>query len=278
MDSLLYCSEKAAPFGSAQYYVLLWQAPTLRAQMLAVLALRQELLDIPARVSDGQLALTKLNWWREEIARAARGVAQHPVSVALQPLLANATLTAAELTLMCDAIELLLQTGRLVDETSLEAYCQHIGALPWQLTARLAAPTLVEGQRYAGKIGAGLQLLEMLQHLVAEAQRGVIFAPISMLERHELPVEQLVKAVADERFIALARDMLARSRECFAEARQSMSGRVPAALRYLTAAMAMGEATMSELERAGLASLATQRLTLTPVRKLLIAWKCRWFA
>lgn len=278
MDSLLYCSEKVAPFGSSHYYALLWQPPKIRARMLAVLALRQELLDIPARVSDGQLALTKLNWWRDELGRASRGVAQHPVSSGLQPLLGEAQIALPELTSMCDGIEMLLHTGRLQDEPSLQTFCQQLGGRPWQLTARIAAPGFDSGQVYAGEIGVGLQLLETLQNLVAEAQRGMILAPTSMLERHNLPVDRLASATPDEHFVALAADWLAKSRSALLAARQSLPGRVPAELRYLAALSAIANATAKELERTGLASLANQRISLTPVRKLLLAWKSRWFA
>ncbi len=278
VDSLLYCSEKVAPFGSSNYYALLWQAPKTRTRMLAVLALRQELLDIPARVSDGQLALTKLNWWRDELARAARGVAQHPVSSGLQPLLGESLLSLPELTSICDGVEMLLHTGRLQDEAALMKFCSLTGGLPWQLTARIAAPGDASGLAYAEQIGVGLQLLETLQNLVAEAQRGMILAPTSMLERHNLPVERLSSAEPDEHFVALAEDMLARSQSALLAARQQLPGRVPAALRYLAALAAMANATATELERSGLDSLASQRLSLTPVRKLLLAWKSRWFA
>lgn len=277
VDSLLYCSEKVAPFGSSNYYALLWQAPKTRARVLAVLALRQELLDIPARVSDGQLALTKLNWWREELARAARGVAQHPVSNGLQPLLGESLLSLAELTSMCDGIEMLLHTGRLHDEAALLAFCRLTGGLPWQLTARIAAPGDVSGLAYAEQVGVGLQLLDAMQILVVEAQRGMILAPTSMLERHGLPVERLASAEPDEHFVALAKDMLTRSKSTLLAARQQFPGQVPAALRYLVALAAMANATMKELERSGLESLTSQHLSLTPVRKLLLAWKSRWF-
>lgn len=278
MDSLLYCSEKVAPFGSSHYYALLWQPPKIRARMLVVLALRQELLDIPARVSDGQLALTKLNWWRDELGRAARGVAQHPVSSGLQPLLGEELITLPELMSMCDGIEMLLHTGRLQDEPALQTFCQQLGGQPWQLTARIAAPGSDSGQVYAAQVGVGLQLLEILQNLVAEAQRGMILAPVSMLERHSVPVDRLASATSDEHFIALAADLLAQSRAALLSARQHLPGRVPAELRYLAALSAMANATAKELERSGLASLANQRISLTPVRKLLLAWKSRWFA
>lgn len=278
VDSLLYCSEKVAPLGSSNYYALLWQVPKNRARMLAVLALRQELLDIPARVSDGQLALTKLNWWRDELGRAARGVAQHPVSSALQPLLGESLLSSAELTSMADGIEMLLHTGRLQDERALDEFCRLTGGLPWQMTARIAAPGAGPGFAYAEQIGVGLQLLETVQNLAAEAQRGMILAPISMLERHNLPVERLASTEPDEHFVALAADMLGRSCSALLVARQCLPGRVPAELRYLAALAAIANATIKELERAGLDTLASQRISLTPVRKLLLAWKSRWFA
>jgi len=273
VDSLLYCSEKVAPFGSSHYYALLWQPPKIRARMLVVLALRQELLDIPARVSDGQLALTKLNWWRDELRRTAGGVAQHPVSQVLRPVLQSRPQLSAGMASMCDGIEMLLQTGRINDEAAFGLMNQRLGGCAWQLAAELAGAQEPAELRFAAEAGCGLHLLETLQQLRPAAQRGLVLVPVSVLQRHNLPVEQVAAGNGGDAFVALATEMIAAVRTHFALARAQLKGRLPRRLRVVLSAMCIAEATIREIERDGLQYLQQRRISLTPVRKLWLAWK-----
>lgn len=273
MDAVQYCLDKAAPLGSNAYYALLWLPPAAKAQVVALLALRQELLDIPAKVSDGQLGLTKLNWWRDEIRRTAAGSAQHLVSMVLQPLLAERADMVAELRRMSDGIELLLQTGRINDDQALQLLCHQLGATPWKLAAQIVATCSPAEAGYAAAIGDGLHLLEMLQQLSHAAQRGLVLAPVSMLQRHGLTVERLAAGDGGAEFAALAAEIGAAVRAHFALARAQLAGRTPRALRFLAAEMKMAEATLGEIERDGLANLQQRRISLTPLRKLWISWK-----
>ena len=153
MDGIQYCRDKVAPLGSNAYYCLLWLPPAEAGGVLAALALRQELLDLPEKVSDGQLALTKLNWWRDELRRTAGGVAQHPVSQVLRPVLQSRPQLSAGMASMCDGIDMLLQTGRINDEAAFGLMNQRLGGCAWQLAVELAGAQEPAELRFAAEAG-----------------------------------------------------------------------------------------------------------------------------
>src|SRR5687767_8396096 len=80
-----YCKDKAASSGSSFYYSFLFLPPDRRRAITALYAFCREVDDVVDECSDAQLAATKLDWWRSEIANLRAGNPQHPVMQALQP-------------------------------------------------------------------------------------------------------------------------------------------------------------------------------------------------
>jgi phytoene synthase len=75
----------ATPPGSAAYYLARFAHPEERDRLAAWLAWFDVLEQMVRRASDPGVTRLKLDWWREEIERLARGEAQHPLSRALAP-------------------------------------------------------------------------------------------------------------------------------------------------------------------------------------------------
>jgi hypothetical protein len=99
------------PAGSPRYFALLYTPATLRPLLGALLALADEISAGGARGLDHSVAHVRLDWWRAEAERFARGepqhpwlaalLAQHPASrgLDLQPLVEAAALDLAMQTL-----------------------------------------------------------------------------------------------------------------------------------------------------------------------------------
>ena len=177
----------------------------------------------------------------------------------------------AELRRMSDGIELLLQTGRINDDQALQLLLPPAGRDTMEAGGADRCHMQPGQARYAAAIGDGLHLLEMLQQLSHAAQRGLVLAPVSMLQRHGLTVERLA---AGDGGPSLPRwqPKSARSPCPFRWRARSWPG-ARRALRFLAAEMKMAEATLGEIERDGLANLQQRRISLTPLRKLWISWK-----
>ena len=68
MNPHQYCQDKAAASGSSFYYSFLFLPKPRRQAITALYAFCREVDDIADECSDTNIALTKLTWWRMEIA------------------------------------------------------------------------------------------------------------------------------------------------------------------------------------------------------------------
>lgn len=82
-NALFYCAEKVAPVGSPLYYASSSLSESVRANMLALLTFAHEVHDIALNCREPAVALAKLHFWHEEVGRAWRHEARHPVFKAL---------------------------------------------------------------------------------------------------------------------------------------------------------------------------------------------------
>lgn len=86
-----YCYEKVAQPDSALYYSLRRLKPAERDSVVAIHAFYREIETILLECQDHELALVKLNWWRNEVAKLT-GQPDHPVMLLLQKSVADAPL------------------------------------------------------------------------------------------------------------------------------------------------------------------------------------------
>src|SRR5574340_1712298 len=83
MDNHQYCQHRATASGSSFYYSFVFLPPDTRRAITAFYALCRELDDVVDECHERQVAMAKLDWWREEIARFAAGAPEHPATRAL---------------------------------------------------------------------------------------------------------------------------------------------------------------------------------------------------
>lgn len=144
----------APPPGSRRYFTLLYTPTPVREELNTLLAVADEISAAPAG-ADHSVAHVRLEWWRREAQRFARGEPQHPwLRTLLQEHPATATL---DLQPLVDAAAMDLATHTLAS--------QHSHALRralFELAARaLCAPPLSrELQISVGELGANLEQLE----------------------------------------------------------------------------------------------------------------------
>ena len=79
MNPHAYCQDKAAKSGSSFYYSFLFLPAERRQAITALYAFCREVDDVVDECHDLSLAQTKLEWWRQEVARIYDGQPTHPV-------------------------------------------------------------------------------------------------------------------------------------------------------------------------------------------------------
>jgi len=271
-----YCQRKAAASGSSFYYAFRFLPPPRRRAITALYAFCREVDDVVDEASDAQLAATRLAWWRQEIALLFDGRPQHPVSRALQPALAPFGITAARLNEIVDGVEMDLTQTRYLDFAGLERYCYRVAGVVGILAAGIFGYTDPRTLEYAKSLGTALQLTNIIRDVGEDARNNRIYLPIEDLQRFGVSAADLLQGRHGEAFVALMRYQAARARDFYARAMEALPAADRRAQRPGLIMAAIYRTLLEEIERDGFQVLR-QRTSLTPLRKLWVAWKT-WLA
>ena len=267
-----YCQQKAASSGSSFYYSFLFLPPNRRRAITALYAYCREVDDVVDECLDPQIAATKLAWWRTELDRLYAGNPEHPVTQALLPVLKEFALPQEQLLEIIDGMEMDLQQTRYLDFKALSLYCYRVASVVGLLAAEIFGYTDRATQKYAHDLGLAFQLTNIIRDVGEDARRGRVYLPIDELQRFNVPVADILNSRYSDNFKALMEFQIERAEQYYAQA----MGQLPAADRKAQrpglVMAAIYRAVLEEIKRDG-CQVLSQRTSLTPIRKLWIAWR-----
>jgi len=269
-----YCQQKTVQSGSSFYYSFLFLPPERRRAITALYAFCREVDDTVDEASDGSLARIKLAWWRGEVASmyAADGAPTHPVMLALRPHLAVYELKQEHLQAIIDGMDMDLDQSRYLDYPGLRKYCWHVAGVVGILSASIFGVTDPKTLAYAEKLGLAFQLTNIIRDVGEDARKGRIYLPVNELQQHGVTAADLLNARHSEKFEALMKFQADRARATYDEAMALLPQQDRRAQRPGLMMAAIYRTVLDEVERDGFHVL-TQRISLTPLRKLWLAWK-----
>ena len=267
-----YCQQKAAASGSSFYYSFLFLPPERRRAITALYAFCREVDDVVDETEDLQLAATKLAWWRAEVANFAAGKAQHPVTKALSVFKDQYAISPQRLSEIIDGMEMDLTQTRYLDWPGLERYCYHVASVVGLLAAGIFGYRDARTLDYARELGIAFQLTNIIRDVGEDARKNRIYLPIEDLKRFGVPAADILQAKETPAFRELMAFEAARAREHYGKAMQALPAQDRKAQRPGLVMAAIYRTLLGEIERDGWRVL-TQRTSLTPLRKLWIAWK-----
>ena len=267
-----YVQQKAAASGSSFYYAFLFLPPERRAAITAFYAFCREVDDVVDEVADPGVAATKLAWWQQEVQRAYAGQPSHPVMKALMPMAETFDIRAEQLQAVIEGCQMDLQQTRYLDWPGLQRYCHLVAGVVGEVAARIFGQTDDVTTAYAHKLGLAFQMTNIIRDVGEDAMRGRIYLPVDELQRFEVKAQELMQRQYSERFSALMRFQAERAHTLYDEALALL----PAADRRSQKAGLMMASIYRTLLREIEASdfqVLHQRIALTPLRKLWLAWK-----
>ena len=267
-----YCQQKTASSGSSFYYSFLFLPAERRRAITALYAFCREVDDTVDECSDESIARIKLAWWRTEIAAMYAGKQSHPVTQALQPHLQPYALEEKHLQAIIDGMEMDLNQTRYLDYTALQRYCWHVASVVGILSASIFGATRPETLQYAEKLGLAFQLTNIIRDVGEDARKGRIYLPVNELQQFGVTAADLLNARHNEKFEALMKFQAARAQAVYDEAFALLPKEDRRAQRPGLMMSAIYRTLLTEVEADGYHVL-TQRISLTPIRKLWLAWK-----
>ncbi len=271
-----YCQEKAAPNGSSLYYSLLYQTPAQRRAIIAVHAFGREVGAVVNGCRDAGTALQTLHWWRQEIARAYAGNATHPVCQALQPALVAFELPQMQFLHILEGHEEDLRQTADTSFAELEVYCQYVAGTLQQLTAKICGFQQSETLNYARKLGTAIQLGHILRN--RDIRRGTIHRPRNETSQQAISQKDFIQARYGDNMQGLLAADIARTDDYFEQALTLLPIQDRAAQRYGLILGAIHRAMLKKLQkklRKKTFHAWNERISLSPLHKLWIAWRTR---
>jgi phytoene synthase len=267
-----YCQQKAAASGSSFYYSFLFLPRERRLAITALYAFCREVDDVVDEASDPQVAAAKLAWWRAEIARLFAGKPQHPVMRAMQPFKESFSLSAERLNEIIDGMEMDLTQTRYLDWAGLERYCYRVASVDGLLAAGIFGYRDARTLEYARSLGIAFQLTNIIRDVGEDARKNRIYLPMEDLEKFKVPAADLLNARESAGFARLMEFQATRAKSYYRAALEALPREDRKSQRAGLVMAAIYRALLEEIERDGFQVLK-QRTSLTPLRKLWIAWR-----
>ena len=276
MNPQEYVQQKAAASGSSFYYAFLFLSKPRRAAITAFYAFCREVDDVVDDMTDPGVAATKLAWWQLEVAQSFAGQPNHPVTRALMPLAQDYGIEARHLLAVIDGCQMDLQQTRYLDFAGLQRYCHLVAGVVGEVAASIFGQTDERTSDYAHTLGLALQLTNIIRDVGEDAMRGRIYLPMVDLQRFNVKAHEILERPSSPefrgRFTELMRFQAQRAHGYYelafaqlpvADRRAQKPGLMMASI-YRT--------LLREIERDNFAVLH-QRVSLTPLRKLWLAWR-----
>jgi phytoene synthase len=267
-----YVQNKAAASGSSFYYAFLFLPKPRRAAITAFYAFCREIDDVVDEVSDPGVAATKLAWWRTEVTRSFAGQAEHPVMRALMPHAAAYGIEQRQLKQVIEGCQMDLDQTRYLDFATLRRYCHLVAGVVGEASARIFGQTDPQTTAYAHKLGLALQLTNIIRDVGEDALRGRIYLPVNELQQFDVKTREILDRVHSDRFVALMKFQAARAQAAYDEALALLPAADRRAQKPGLMMASIYRTLLTEIERDSFQVLR-QRVGLTPLRKLWLAWR-----
>ncbi|RYF26652.1 MAG: squalene synthase HpnD [Comamonadaceae bacterium] len=272
MNPEQYVQQKAAGSGSSFYYAFLFLPAARRAAITAFYAFCREVDDVVDEVSDAGVARTKLAWWQAEVATAFAGKPSHPVLQALMPHTATYGIQERHLQAVIEGCQMDLEQTRYLDFAGLTRYCHLVAGVVGEVAARIFGQTEDATTAYAHKLGLAFQLTNIIRDVGEDAMMGRIYLPVSELQQFDVKAHEILKRQYSDRFTALMRFQAERAHALYDEALAMLPAQDRRTQKPGLMMASIYRTLLREIEHENFQVLH-QRIALTPLRKLWLAWK-----
>lgn len=267
-----YCQARAAQSGSSFYYSFLFLPPEQRRAITALYAFCREVDDVVDECTDQSIARTKLAWWRSEVASVYGGRPDHPVARALAEVTTRYKLPQERLQEIIDGMQMDLDHHGYPDFETLRLYCHRVASVVGLLAAEIFGYEDPRTLAYAADLGLAFQLTNIIRDVGEDARRNRIYLPLDEMRRHGVDAAEIGAARETENFRRLMEFQIERALGYYGQALATLP---PVDRRAQRAGLVMAAIYRTLLDeiRADGCRVLTRRTSLTPIRKLWIAWK-----
>ncbi|MCX4189546.1 presqualene diphosphate synthase HpnD [Methylophaga sp. OBS3] len=267
-----YCRDKAARSGSSFYYSFLFLPQPKRDAIMALYAFCREVDDAVDEISDPVVAAQTLAWWRTEITNTFIGKPTHPVGKALADALKHFDLNEEYFMEIIDGMEMDLHTNRYAAFKHLALYCYRVASAVGLLSAEIFGYQDRKTLKFAEKLGLALQLTNIIRDVREDAERGRIYLPQDELVQFRVSEQQILALQSSVELTELLNFQTQRAQQAYDEALALLPEIDREQQKTALIMAAIYRSTLDEIADDGY-QVMHHRVSLTPLRKLWIAWR-----
>ncbi len=267
-----YCRDKAAKSGSSFYYSFMFLPPQKRQAITALYAFCREVDDAVDEIADPQVAAQTLAWWRSEVDNIFDHAATHPVGKSLEEALKHFELHQEYFHEIIDGMEMDLFQHRYDAFKHLALYCHRVASVVGLLAAEIFGYQNRRTLKYAEKLGLAFQLTNIIRDVREDAERGRIYLPAEDMAQFNVTADDILALKQTPELTALLTFETERARSFYQEAKALLPNEDRYSQRTGLIMSAIYEATLDEIEKDQF-RVMKQRISLTPLKKLWLAWR-----
>ncbi len=254
--------------GTSFYWAMRLLPKDRRNGMYAVYAFCREVDDIADDTTPPEQKKAALTAWHAEIDALYGGRPRHLVARALSEPVLRYALRRCDFHAVIDGMEMdAAQDIRAPDLATLDLYCARVAGAVGHLSVHVFGDSGPAAHAVADALGRALQLTNILRDLDEDAQRGRLYLPRELLDRHGIRSAAPIDVLRHPALPSVCRDLAVVAERHFAEADRAMAGCSRRAMRPAAVMGALYRATLDALLRSGWRD-PTTRISLSKAQKL----------
>jgi len=272
MTPELYCRDKTRGSGSSFFYAFLFLPDDQRRAMMALYAFCREVDDIADEVSEQQVAMSKLQFWRHELSRAFAGKAQHPVGHELYWCAAHFPIAEELLVEILDGMQTDIMGLPFIKQSDLSLYIYRVAGVVGLLSIEVFGYTQRQSRDFATHLGEALQLTNILRDLAEDAAIGRIYLPQEARSRHKVSDQAFKNGVVDASMQQLLLEYGDKAEQAYRTAIESLPAVDRESLRPSIVMGAIYYTYLRKLRKNDF-NVWQKPVHILPLRKIWVAWR-----
>jgi len=261
MPEIQFPNDSTMP-GSSSYYVIRFANKGIQDELATLFLWKHELLKLN-RISDPGIARIKLQWWLEQVSLPLESPSSHPLASRLSRLYHHSAEAAQAMQIMVAETDKLLLRQPPESVNALWQACLDNGG---QFAILLQIVSGQHGNRLDLFQGAWISLIERLQTLGQDTRQGIRLIPLDLLKRFNLDQDQLLLETRQDDVSKMLQAMLDEMSRISDISNKNYPAKTPLG-KYFR----LRQKLLALLARENL-QVMHQRIDLTPIRKLWLAW------
>jgi squalene synthase HpnC len=175
--------------------------------------------DLGDEIPTKERALELLNWWEQELNECYEGRPSHPVFIALRDTVVAKDVPKNPFADLLKAFRQDQMVKRYKNWDGVLDYCVYSANPVGRLVLYLCGYRDRERQALSDATCTALQLANFWQDVSRDLDIGRLYIPMDRVAAHRLTEKDIVERKFDERYVALMKELIVRTRELFAQGR-----------------------------------------------------------